>query len=45
MLLLKQDTIKKEQINQALLKLEKFEAQDNKEYEVKTIIDSTIYDQ
>ena len=48
MSLLEQDTTSKDQIdqiNQALLKLEKFEARDNKEYEVEAIINSMVYDQ
>ena len=45
MLLLKQDTIRTRQVDQALLEPEKFEAGDNKEYEVKVIIDSMVYGQ
>ncbi len=30
-------------MNNALLELEKFEARNNKEYEIKAIIDSTVY--
>ena len=32
-------------MDQALIEPEKFETRDNKEYEVKTIIDSTVYGQ
>ena len=46
MLLLKQDTIKKEQVDrQALPKLEKnlgFEARDNKKYKIQVIINSVV---
>ncbi len=48
MSLLKQDTIKKKQVDNALQELEKdleFEAGGNKEYEVKVIIDSMVYGQ
>ena len=44
--LLKQNTIKKRRVNKLskLLKSEKeFEARDNKEYEVKSIINSVVY--
>ena len=47
MSMLKQNTIKKRLVDyEALLKPEKdlkFEAKDNKEYKVKTIIDNIIY--
>ena len=48
MLLLKQDTTKKEQVDKALLdpkKDLKFEARGNKEYKVETLIDSAVYGQ
>ncbi len=48
MLLLEQNTIRKRQVDNALLEPEKeleFEAEDNKEYKVKAIIDSTVYGQ
>ena len=46
MSLLEQDTTKKGRVDKALPEPEKeFEARDNKEYEVKAIIDSTVYDQ
>ena len=46
MLLLEQDTTRKRQVDKALLEPKKeFEAGDNKEYEVKAIIDSAVYDQ
>ena len=47
MSLLEQDIIKKGQVDlgQVLPKLEEFEARDNKEYEVKTMIDSAVYGQ
>ncbi len=48
MSLLEQDTIRKGQVDKALLEPEKeieFEAGDNKEYEVEAIIDSAVYDQ
>ena len=47
MSLLEQNTTKKGQVdNKALLKPEKeFEAGDDKEYEVETIIDSAVYSQ
>ena len=42
---LKQDNTKKKQVNKTLLDpKKKFKAKDDKEYEVKVIIDSTIYD-
>ena len=46
MLLLKQDIIKKEQVDKALLESEKnlkFKFGSSKEYEVKIIIDNTMY--
>ena len=48
MSLLKQDSTRKKQVNNALSepeKLLKFKARDNKQYEVKAIINSTIYGQ
>ncbi len=48
MLLLEQDIMRKKQVNNALPKPEielEFEAGDNKEYEVKAIIDSVMYGQ
>ncbi len=42
--MLKQDITKKKWVNDTLLEpKKKFEARNNKEYEVKTIIDSAIY--
>ncbi len=46
--LLKQDTIRKRRVNNALQELEKdleFEAENNKKYEVKAIIDNVVYGQ
>ena len=44
--LLEQDTIRKRRINQKSLEKElKFEARDNKKYEMKVIINSAIYGQ
>ncbi len=44
MSLLDKDTIKKGRVNNALPELKKkFEAKDNKEYKVKAIIDSVVY--
>ena len=43
MSLLEQDTTKKEQEDQTLPKLEKFEARNNKEYRVQVIINSVLY--
>ena len=46
MLLLEQDIIRKKginQTNQAMPKPKNFEIGDNKEYQVKTIIDSVVY--
>ena len=44
MLLLEQDITKKRRMNEPFLEPEpKFDAGDNKEYEVKAIIDITIY--
>ena len=48
MSLLKQDTIRKKQVDKILLKLEKeleFEIRGNKKYELKVIINSAIYGQ
>ena len=48
MSLLKQDTIRKGRVDKALPEPEKelkFEIGDNKEYEVKAIIDSAVYGQ
>ncbi len=46
MSLLEQDTTRKGRVDKALPEPEKeFEAGDNKEYEVKAIIDSVVYDQ
>ncbi len=48
MLLLEQDTTRKGRVDKALPEPEKeieFEAGDNKEYEVKAIIDNAVYDQ
>ena len=48
MSLLEQDTTRKEQVNKALLEQEKdleFEAGGNKKYEIKAIIDNTVYGQ
>ncbi len=48
MSLLEQDITRKGQVDKALPEPEKeleFEARDNKEYEVKTIIDSIVYGQ
>ncbi len=48
MSLLEQDTMRKRQIDKALPELEKemkFKAGGNKEYKVKAIIDSVVYDQ
>ncbi len=46
MSLLEQDTTRKERVDKALPEPEKeFEAGDNKEYEVKAIIDSAVYGQ
>ncbi len=48
MSLLKQDTTKKERVDNALLESEKeleFEVRGNKEYEVKAIINSRVYGQ
>ncbi len=48
MLLLEQDTTRKGRVDKALPEPEKefeFEAGDNKEYEVKAIIDSAMYGQ
>ncbi len=42
MSLLKQDIIRKRRVNK-LPKLEKFKARDNKEYEIKAIIDYLVY--
>ena len=43
MSLLEQDIIKKEQVDQALPELEKFEIGDNKEYKVNAIIHNVVY--
>ena len=44
MLLLKQDIIRKKQVNETLSEPEKkFEARNNKEYKVKAIINSAMY--
>ncbi len=46
MSLLEQDTTRKGRVNKALPEPEKeFEIGDNKEYEVKAIIDSAVYNQ
>ncbi len=48
MLLLEQDTTRNERVNKALPEPEKeveFKAGDNKEYEVKAIMDSAVYGQ
>ena len=45
MFLLKQNTIRKGQVDQALLELEEFETRENKKYEIKAIIDIAVYDQ
>ena len=47
-LLLEQDTTRKRRVDKALLELEKewkYETKDNKKYEIKVIIDSTVYGQ
>ncbi len=43
MLLLEQDITRKRWVNNVLPKPEKFEFRDDKEYEVKAIIDSVVY--
>ena len=48
MLLLEQETTKKKRVDKSLSEPEKeleFEAGGNKEYEIKTIIDSVVYGQ
>ena len=43
MSLLKQDITRKKQVNNALPKPKKFEIRDNKKYEIKAIINNTVY--
>ena len=43
MLLLEQDITRKKQVDQTLPESKKFKARNNKEYEIKAIIDSMIY--
>ena len=45
MSMLKQNTTKIGEVDQALLELEKFEAKNNKKYEFKAIIDNAVYGQ
>ena len=43
MSLIEQDITRKRQVNEKLPEPDKFEAGDNKEYEVEAIIDSAVY--